>query len=318
MKKYLYLLSKLLLVCIIYSSLVLVRAQTAKAQSISLSLTPSLTELVIMPGKEFTQRYLLTNQGQDTVIKVSIAPFIQDDEVGNVQLQKDLLTYDPANIKDWFIFSKPKIAPGGSFFLPRGSTSEIIVSISPPPDAPHGDYYLTLLFETDVNALVGGQGLVNQAKIGTNILLTVSKDGMPKKESTIVEFVAPRVIDSLMPLVYKVKIRNSGTAFFKPKGTISVSQTLNEIFTLPLAPFNILAGTTRQIPCMNEEKLVACQVPQKMLLGLYRANLKYNIEDTDLSYQKTTYTLAFPFLILFSLIASLTVLSLIKKKVKRK
>ena len=78
------------------------------------------------------------------------------------------------------------------------------MSISPPPDAPQGDYYLTLLFETDVNALVGGQGLVNQAKIGTNILLTVSKDGMPKKESTIVEFVAPRVIDSLMQVFWHI------------------------------------------------------------------------------------------------------------------
>jgi hypothetical protein len=287
------------------------------AQDISLSITPPITELMIMPGKETTQRYLLENSGNETIIKVYLATLSPSDEFGNIEINKDLKLYEFANVTSWFTLLEPQIKIGGSFLLPRGATKEIVLQISTPEDAPEGDYYFTLLFETDTEGVMGGKTLGAKATIASNILLTVSKSGRPEKDAEIAEFSAPIIVDSLGQLVYKTRIKNTGSAFFQPEGKIRVNPIFGNEEILTLAPQNILAASTRQIPCTADETLIRCSLRNRVLFGLYKADLKFKIEDEGETFTKSAYTVAFPFTIITGVIGALIVFKLIKKMTKR-
>ena len=264
------------------------------AQDISLSITPPILEVMIQPGKEITQNYLISNNGNETPLKISIVPFSPSDEYGNVELE-DITNYNDINILNWFKIGGTPLDENQKIFIPRGGNQEIILTISPPLDAPEGDYYLTLLFETDSSSLIGGRTTQTQAQIGSNILFTVSKDGNPRKDAEITLFSAPKIIDSLGQIIYTVKIKNTGSAFFKPIGKINISHLFGSEETLTIAPQNILASSIREIPCTKEEELIRCSLTKKVLFGIYRGNLKFQLDDGSESYESYTTTIAFPF-----------------------
>ena len=181
-----------------------------------------------------------------------------------------------------------------------------------------GDYYTTMLFETDNSALIGGESAGVNAKIGTNILLTVSKDGQPKKRSAIVDFSAPLLTDSFREISYKVVIANTGSAYFKPIGKITVKPFLGKERVLDLAPQNILASSQREIPCVADESLIKCSLNDKFLVGTYIAELSYQIDQEGFTYSETVVTVALPYLLLVAVFISLSILFTVKVYRNRK
>ena len=288
----------------------------AYAQDISLSITPPLLELMIQPGKETSQRYILTNNGAETPLKIKIVPFSPADEYGNVKLE-DISLYTAINISNWFKIGGRPVNENQKLFLPRGGNQDIILNISPPEHAPEGDYYLTLLFETNSSALLGGHGATSNAQIGSNILLTVSKSGNPTKSAEIVKFQAPKLVDSLGKINYSIKIKNTGNAFFKPTGSIDVSSLFGSNETLNLAPQNILASSIREIPCTKDEQLVKCTLSKNIHIGIYNARLKFSLDDGKDFYEAQAITIAFPFSITASFLICILLIKIIFKKLKK-
>ena len=283
---------------------------TIHAQDISLAITPPILEVMIQPGKEITQNYLISNNGSETPLKISIVPFSPSDEYGNVKFA-DLTNYNDINLLNWFKIGGMPLDENQKLFLPRGGNQEIILTISPPSDAPEGDYYLTLLFATDSSGIIGGQATHTQAQIGANILLTVSQDGNPRKDAQITLFSAPKIIDSLGQIVYIVKIKNTGSAFFKPIGKININHLFGSEETLTLAPQNILASSIREIPCTKDEQLIRCSLTKKVLFGIYTGNLKFQLDDSKESFEASTTTIAFP----FSIVAALIIVFIITRTI---
>lgn len=252
------------------------------AQAISLSVSPPLFEIMIKPGKEVKQTYTVTNNGGDTVLTPKIVYFTPADEAGNIDLTEDIAP-------DWVKYSKDPI------ILKNGIKIDYNVIISPPKDAEEIDHFLTLVFEGKEPVDILNQNSVSyQPQIGTNILLTVSVDGNPKKSAEIVEFTAPKVVDSLLGNIsYLVKLKNNGNSFWKPIGKII---TKNE--TLKLAPQNILSGSSRNISCLDNESLIDCKLDRKFRIGKITSKLEFSIDDEPKIYKKDTVTYAFPFSIL--------------------
>ena len=290
----------------------------SKAQSLSLSISPPLTEVVSMPQEENLLKFTLKNNGNDTIISPHIYPFSPSGEVGNVSIEKNLLEFDPSGFLSWFSFVKPEVKPGGKFILKSGDSLNIVLKLTPPKSANEGDYYFSLLFATESDSFLGNQGVSNQMELGTNILLTVSKDGNPKKAASIVEFSAPLFIDSFQgEIPYTVRLANNGLAFFKPEGTITVNPTFENQKTLFLAPQNIAVASTRQLYCLDNEALIPCQLKEKVLLGKYKAVLNFSIEGSDVTYSKEITTIAFPIYLTISIICAVVVLILIAKALKK-
>lgn len=286
-----------LLITLFYLSIKIIKAQDA----ISLSITPPIFETMLQPGKEVKHIYSIENLGGDTVLTPKIVYFTPSDENGNIDLTKTLAP-------EWVNYSKD------SFSIKNQEKIEFNVIISPPINTSETDHFLTLIFETNIPTdILGQNSSLYKTTIGSNILLTISKDGNPKKSAEIKLFKAPKIIDSMSDINYSLILQNNGNSFWKPTGKIIV-QGLNLNSTLTLAPLNIVSGYSRKIPCIENEELIDCKISKKPLIGLYESNLEFRMDDSaEVKTLKVT-TFAFPFSIVFIISLILVIFIRLKKK----
>lgn len=267
-------------------------SQVEAQNAISLSVTPPILEAMVMPGKEIKQVYSLTNSGGDTIITPKIYYFETSDDNGNVSLTD-------TEAPEWVKYDK------SPFNLKFQDEKQFTVLISPPEDAEEIDYFLTLVFEsTAPTDILGQNAIFYKTQIGTNILLTISKDGSPQKGAQIVEFQAPKIIDSVLgEISYKVIVRNIANSYWKPNGKIILEGNKS----LKLAPLNVVSGGTRQIRCIENEAIVDCKVKGNLKIGQNKSTIEFSIDDDPKVYKETVNTFVFPFIYLFVAIALLTI-----------
>lgn len=295
---------------------------TIYAQTFSLSLYPPILEAVIKPGEKIEQTYIIENSGGDTAISIDIYQFKEADQAGVAKLDKSLKEYDPLNFKSWFEIENPKINLGEKIKIAAKEKKEIKVSINPPQETEDGDYYFTLVFRTEVDdntVLPNTKAAISQAEIGSNIILTITKDGKVNPRPEILAFKAPKFIDSFDQISYHIEIANKGTSFFKTVGKIVVTSILGERYVLNLAPQNIIAGSSRIINCIKDEQIVPCQVPTKIFLGNYKATLILDLENQK-KYEKSTNTFGAPFVVscILTIIVAISLLLSYKIKANKK
>jgi len=304
----------------IASLFLIIKASQVKAQNISLSISPPILEAVIKPGEKIEQVYTLKNDGPDTIISADIFTFNQADDFGNPKISKSIKEYDPLSVKYWFSFKDPEFSLGDKFNLKQGEEKKIVLAINPEDNAPDGDYYFTLIFRTELdNAFVAPEtkSSLSQAEIGSNILITISKYGIINRKAAIKEFKAPKIIDSFSPLTYQVKLANIGEGFFKPFGKITVESVLGKKYVLNLAPQNIITASSREISCLENERLVPCRLPAKFLFGPYKATLSFEVENDKKSYSKTINSFGIPVIPLLATFLLLITLIFVKKTKKK-
>ena len=260
------------------------------AQAINLSISPPLFELMIQPNKQVKQIFTITNLGGDSIITPSLVYFEPSDETGNVNLTEN-------QVADWVIYNQ------SPFNLKGQEKFDFEVSFSPSTDVPEIDHFLTIIFETSESVDLLNQNSSNfKSQIGANILLTVSKDGNPKKSAEIIDFATPKIIDSLFGKIsYQIKLKNTGNSYWKPNGKIIVNDII-----LNLAPQNILSGYSRNISCINDQTLASCDLKDRFYLGKITAKLEFSIDEDPKIYQKEATSYSFPFSILGFLIFLLT------------
>jgi len=291
--------------------------QTVRAQSLGLGIYPPLLEVTIMPGKTLTQVYHLTNSGEVNLTMTSaIVAFEPSDETGGVKIIENTEKLQPLQ----FGFLNADLRLGQTFSLPTGKTQEVVLIIKVPETAPEKDYYAILLFQTSPLANLGGQSASQtQTKIGSPLLISVSRTGEPFRKASIEEFSLKNcaklcIIDSFSPPQWLVRIKNSGHSFFKPLGKITLQGWLNQTETLDLLPQNILSDSTREIQCQKEDQVVSCQSQSKFLIGPFKAKLEFGLDDFSNDYQKEIQFIALPFKLGFGLLILVIILGLIKSK----
>jgi hypothetical protein len=283
-----------LLAVVIASAALLIKGSPAKAQGVSLAISPPLTEITIQPGKTFNQTFTVRNDGAPVTVISRIYPFVPSDAKGHAEIIEDQTSIDATS--SWFSFDQAPVNLG------ENESREITVKIMPPIEASEGDYYFTFLLTTENSETIGESNTQAQARVGVNLLMTISKDGNPIKNASTITFSSATFIDSFSPLTYKVVIKNLGGSFFKPTGKITVEQVFGSTTTLNLAPLNVLVGGSREISCIQDQDVIPCTLPGKFLIGLYRANLNFTLDNSDKSFERQTYTIAFPFTITLGLI----------------
>lgn len=306
--KYKYIITLVLAIICLF-----VPVKKLQAQEISLTISPPITEVLIAPGKEVVQTYVLKNEGNSTLISVTVVPFYPQGEQG-FQEFKDELASSYAN---WFTLMTPTIPLGASFNLPQGQTQTVSLKIAPPTDVSLKDYYFAVFFTTQQDSETGLDTGYSQAKVGSNLLITVSDDGNPVKNVSIKRFSAPLIIDSFAKLTYSVTLENIGRAYVKPMGKIIVySSPFKDISQLNLAPVNILTSSLRDIPCLTGEEQTICTLDKKFPLGIYKAKLTFSLDEETQIYTSEIVTFAFPFSLTLGLILIFVIYKIILKYVK--
>lgn len=289
-------------------------ATSTQAQTISLSIYPPLLEVTLKPGKSITQVYKITNNSeQDFIMNSQIVSFEPSDELGNVQLNSD--NQSPA--KEWFSFQNADLQLGQSFLLKSGQTQQVVLAVKTPPQAKEDDYYLALLFETQLSSL--NKELSNaqaQAKIGANILLTVSETGEPPRKAEIAEFKIQKtkfkIIDSFTQPQFVLKIKNSGHSLFKPMGTITTTGWLKQKYLLDLLPENILTKSTRQIACESNSESKICRLPSKFLFGPYETKIEFGLDKISSDYTAKITFIALPIKLIFVVLLLIILIIIVK------
>lgn len=290
------------------------------AQELNISVTPPITEILMTPGKEIVQSYKITNNSDSKLISVNIVPFLPDIENPEeiVLNQKEGLVESDI-YQSWFSLVKPKTNFGEKFNLPANSEEEIRIKISLPKNAILKDYYFTVLFSIEKpNNLISETSLQSTAQIGSNILITASENESLFKSAKTILFSSPFIIDSLQKINFKIILENNGRAFAKPIGKITIENIISKkTETLSLSPLNILSSYTREIYCLQEEKIVFCETSPKILLGLYKSTLSYNLDGETQNYQEENYTFAFPFSLIIAILVVLIIYKIINSKTKK-
>lgn len=292
----------------------LVFAKHSLAQTLGLSISPPIGEIMIMPGKEVSQTFIISNDGEDGMASIYIVPFRAQGENGAVSIEEKNTVSGSSPFSSWFSISSPVASFGEKFYLGAGQSKNVNIKISVPPNTPQKDYYFTLLYELDgvVPGSFAQTGSAGQARIGSNILISVSDTGSPTKNPNIVEFSAPKIIDSLQPLAFKIKIGNQGAYFFKTNGQITIKPTFGKSETLTLAPLNVIAASVRNIPCLEGEEMVSCKSGRKVLAGIYKSTLSIKADGDGTVAEKTATTVAFPFSIIVAAAFIIEIYRLIK------
>ena len=275
--------------------------QNVFAQSINLSVTPPLTEIVIAPGKSIKQKLTITNSGSLLTVTPKIFFFYPVDENGNIEIDTQ------REVPDWIKYDNK------SFDLPGNTSREIEYNITPPSDINEEDYLLTFVFETtEGKDLLGQKQVSYKTKIASNILVSISKDGVINKDLKIDSFTYPKIVDSLFNRInYKVILKNKTRSFQKPNGYIYLSG-FNQDKKIKLAEVNVIPQKERSIPCIDNEEIKSCGFSSMFLIGKYTQLLEFRSDDDGKVVKEVGQTYAIP----FSIMAFLSLLIVLTLKGK--
>ena len=275
------------------------------AQTFSLSIWPPLLEVMIQPGRDVTQVYKIANLADEQTLVAKVLPFEPSDSEGNINLLNIPSLLNPLI----FSFENSEIKLGKPFLLKPGENKDLVLKISVPKRTPEKDYYASLVFENSPEGKIGLSQSQTAAKIAGNILITVSIDGQPPKKGRILEFSAPKIIDSFDPVNFVLEIENVGPAFFKPFGEIKIEGVFNQTGKIKILPENILAGFSRKMhlePWKN-----------KFILGPFRARVEFTIDEEGEKLSAQTNFLALPHKAILALIIIILILITFKNLPKK-
>jgi len=280
------------------------------AQKFSLSIYPPLLEVMIQPGRSITQVYKIRNNGEDLIIIPQIISFKVADEAGNIKL----INQQPNRTeKQWFSLTNSNRNLGQPFSLSSGKTEELVLKIKIPKNAPEKDHYFSFVLSTPPTPPGTNTKTKTRGAIASNILLTISKDGKPRRLAEIAEFKTKKIIDSFDQPVFTVKIKNVGPALFKPQGNIVIKNIFGQTTDkLNLLPENVLAYSVRQIRCQNSAHGQSCLLDSKFLIGRYQARLNFEVDGKN--YQKTIIFWALPIKLVSGLVIIFSLLLVIRKR----
>jgi len=278
------------------------------AQVTSLSISPPLIETIIKPGKSILIAYTITNNGDPVILRPYISSFETKDN-GDIIIKE---AASPVR----FSLDNADLALDQPFFLKGGGHQQILLRMRIPDGAPEGDYYHTLMVESQPPPLIEGiSSSRNKMSLGSNILITVTDTGNLNLKGKIVLFnLIPRfkvnffgrtinIFDSSdkIPLVFT--IRNTGRNVFKPEGEINLQGNFGEQAKYELIPVNILTNSQRLIAASPSADVKfnrpVSLVLADFFLGHYQlsANVKLGINTSILSASTDFVALPFRFII---------------------
>ena len=282
--------------------------------------------------------YKIENKGDPVVVKTNVLPFEPKDQQGNIRIKKEFegpvrFSLDNSNIQ----LDQP-------YLLKTKDSQQILLRIRIPEGAPLGDYYYTLLAETQPSSNIGGnQSTLAKATIGSNILITVTESGRVEARGKITLFnVLPRfklnlfdtsvnLFDSTDKIPVVLVVENTGKNLIKPNGNIVLRGNFGEKAEYEIIGQNILAESQRQLAASpsamvdceeNEKKAVYCQKSTSLVLsgffvGLYKLSASLTFGENSPRIFSSASFIALPFKFLIGIFIALAVAWIIIKKISK-
>ena len=215
--------------------------------------------MTVDKGQTYNDEIQVTNAGDSVV---AVLPDVQDLVPASGASGFNFMPKAPGitSLVDWIQISRKP------FELKPNETKAVPFTIKVPSDASPGSRFAVLFFAT--GALSGGGQLNVSARTGSVILLTVPGDF--KQIGEISNFILSKFVWNNQPTGFKFDFLNTGTVYFEPKGTITITNIWGKkVAEIPVAGQVVLPTGMRSINTVWEKP--------SYLLGIYKAHLAINI-----------------------------------------
>ncbi len=303
----------------------MLHATWINAQQISLSISPPLLKVFIKPGKAIMIAYKLENTGDPAIMSVKVLPFEARDNAGNIRIKNEFegpirFSLDNADLK----FEQP-------FFLKTRDSQQLLLRMRVPDGAPEGDYYYTLLAESQPPPTLEGVGSAGaKATIGSNILITVTNSGRIDVKGKVAFFdVLSRytfnffgntlnIFDSNDKIPVVLIVENKGKNLFTPEGEIVMKGNFGEKAQYDIIPQNVLAESQRLMTASNSAEFnrpITLVIPG-FFVGLYKLSTTLNFGENSPNIFASTSFIAIPFKLLIGFLIALIIGIFIVKRAK--
>lgn len=292
-------------ITIITSVILLTSIKYLSAEKIDFNIFPTIIEIESEPGQTIRYPIKIKGTGGGSYILKAYALQITDTQGHFVSSKEE------AEYVNWVSF-KPEVLTFENY---EEKESNIYVEI--PKDTELGDYYLSIALERDFPDTKQGPLLSGALEIP--LLITVSKDGLPKLDAEIKKF-KTSYIDFFNPITFDIEIRNLGRRKLKSYGEVEIKNKLTDkTYTKELIPQNILAESTRiavdEQGFVQGNEYVSWVTPD--LVGIYSAKVnlydKYHEEDNAsilASTEELTF-IYFDFFLLLGIVIAIILIALL-------
>jgi len=219
------------------------------AQSVSLSISPPVVEILLAPNKKVSQVFTLKTQGENIAITPELHLATPSDSDGHMMIDPKPLT--PNSLPLTAIITSPTIHD-------LRSTIYNITFEAANTDISQ-DVYLALVFRASppstiydlrstITSPLARQSLGVGGAISSLILITITPAGVIPIDLSLKNWDLPFFHDSYLPLTLTPELTNNTSVMIRPQGDFTViSPTGKTIFSLPLYPNLVLGHSSRNI-----------------------------------------------------------------------
>jgi hypothetical protein len=294
--------------CIAYP----VHAQTQS--QLDLSVSPISLDLVTQPGGTIQDRIRVHNNTQNPIrLQVNIKKLVATEKDPGFVLADPTSTDDFVN---WIHIDTP------IFNVPGNEWYDVHFSIVTPPDAAFGYYPAIVFNEISSN---DNSGKLTEVLSGGVAVLTALQVQSPNSrvEGHLAQFGPSHFLSEWLPLVFNVKIQNTGNIHMRPRGNIFISSPSGKEVGLlevnqPLSA--IIPNSSRSFQAVWDDSFITFD--KKFIIhwdnlthfriGKYTARLLmvYDNGTRDASIEAVTSFWVFPYKLISILIISTIVLIL--------
>ena len=304
------------------------------AQSVDLGIYPPVFQIQTTPPSSVKIPFSIQNFADTSVdLIISLKPFTASStENGEVSFLDDLSSYpDPSLLGRIQVFEGDTSIQ--TITLAPKQKKDLNLAIEIPKDEVKGEYYISLIFNSNDQNSMNSTSSQASAGIASNILLSVGPYGDAK--GYIEDFSAPPFV-SKGPIPFTVRVKNTSDHYLTPKGDITISNMFGQtIGKVNLLSVNILSNTVRRIPdsvqsdttsknyaqikaVVNKNVYPVTVWPEKFLVGPYTATLTLALSNTGPLYKKSIVFFAFPAEYLIGILIIIMLLVFIALRVKLK
>lgn len=291
-------------------TVILMGGREARAQSLSLSISPPIYEIMIKPGKTVSQVFKITNGGESVLLKTRIMELTEDGV-------KDNQDFVP---EKWLTMGNSEIQLDHPFLLKSNETKQFNLQISPPLSTNESDYYRVLQFTTIPNPVLDTSQSSIAQNIGSPVLITVTSTGLLQKSAVVKQFTLPFIMDSFENLKMRIDVENTGKTYIRPVGKISLGGPLGHV-DFDIIPRIILTSQTRTLVSDDAYDSLANNVTLSIpgfFIGKYTVKTEFNLDESNISLSQTKTFYALPWKISTGIIFTVFLLSLIIKRRRNK
>lgn len=264
------------------------------AQSVGLSITPPVIEILIQPNKSIIQSFNIQNQGETAYITAQIHQITPTDEFGHSTILP--IPLNPTTIPLSLTLENADRTLGVPFQLRSGESTQLVLRLESASITGTQDIYLALVLKHQTTPQP--EYIQSSPSISALILTTITADGNIPIDLDIGAFDPPRIHDSWLPLKIPAEIINNSDIMLRPEGKLKITNLRGHtVLEQPLFPSLVLGNSKRSIllttkedldnPANTPESFPLSWTPSFWDIGPHTISITINSRSGELLVEKT-------------------------------